>query len=1084
MATPSNNASSQARILGRTSHGSEDELIVKVVVPFFKLLRYVDDQIAIKFPVKAYRPGRVGRKAEADCVLFAGSKRTLDDSLVVIEVKSDSESTPEEQARFYSANLFVPFYLAWCGCEFDVYQLHAFTPPRLVGSFDLERMSEDLFARVKAILSADSIQAYCRTHEIKTFDVQDELRRAEAEYVQKYIEQLRYFRLLDLARPLDVLRAFVPVHIRILESGAIDVDSVHDAVEQGAYPKDLEKEFGTPSKPVLLPAELPRVKTMALIGDPGSGKTTLLRHFCAEICQSATTRIPFFVPVRQLVAEGIGIRRAMRSHLVQCCSEPFADTILATALKEGRAVLCLDGLDELDIEEPTAARHTLRKLAAELVELRATHPDNLIVFTCRRESWPTCRSSIAFPSHDYEVLPLSPRSVRAFVNAWFGTVGSADSVALLADFRRNGWPEFSTNPLLLGLTCIVFERRKRVPERRYLLYQRCLEVLLEEWDATRRISRSSPLPEVTPEHMLDLLEDVALHFHKQHRACFSRQEVIKQLSSALPSTGLSEADGPAAFDALATQHGLLRSWSIEALWAFPHLCFQEYLAARALRNDANAVSYLLSKKDDPHWREVVTLYAQVGDASGLVGGLLALPENILHTNLFLAVTCIRHGTKLHQQALRPEICSRLCSLAQGQNRHLVAKAVDALYRLSTPETLQCLRQLARDPEGALVPSSYAARYLIALYGPAAANELIGQYVAGKVAYDHLLDGLDLLPLEIALKDLEYVVTTSDYPTKEQLGHDPYTHHRRGAAVKALARLGEARALPILKRLLRSQCLDPFVRGWYIPRAIASIPDDTVPDELRAILHDESLLVDSRVNAASGLGMEEPSAKAYLIQLVADKNADHYDRRDAALALLEFELRDEDIQPLESLLFDQRLGIFWGGPACAAEAIARIGTPGAREALSRALAMWRQSKNEGAQNILGHIEMSSAHAGADSSLETALFQSKYEGVWEKPGLLVAFFEQYPSQAESLFLQELDSYGEEVLYGRTKAWGIAIAMLTLPPRPALIASLIKLALRVRSGNEGTWGILSQIWERRDLPPEVRKLFYLSPPASSSD
>lgn len=1080
-----NNPSSEARVLGNISYGSEDDLIVKMVVPFLKLLGYNDNQIAIKFPVKAYRPGRAGRKPEADCVLFAGSDRSLDGSLVVVEVKSDPEATPEEQARFYSANLFVPFYLAWRGYEFDVYQLQAFKPPRYVETFSLRQMSEELFARAKAILSADLIHAYCRAHEIKAFDVGEELRKEEAQYVQKCLERLRYYRLLDLARPLDLLQTFVPVHIKVLESGTISAEKIQDTVHEGAHPKTIEQQFRTPPKPVLLTDEVHNVKTVALIGDPGSGKTTLLKHLCTEICQAATTRIPFFVPVRQLIAESTGIRATMRSHLAQCCSEQFADIILATSLKEGRLVLCLDGLDELDIEEPVAARQVLRKMAAELEEFRTNNADNLIVFTCRRESWPTCRSSIAVASHDYEVLPLSAQSVRAFVNNWFGADGSTDAAALLANFRKTGWPEFSTNPLLLGLTCIVFEKRKRVPDRRYVLYQRCLEVLLEEWDATRRLSRLSPLPQVSSEHMLDLLEDIALHFHRQHRACFLRQDVIKQLSSTLPCIGLTESDDSAAFDALSTQHGLLRSWSIEGLWAFPHLCFQEYLAARALRNDGNAVTELLLKKDDPHWREVITLYAQIGDATGLVQGLLRLSDNILYTNLFLAVTCVGHRTKLHDKTLRSEICSRLWGLTQGQNYYLLRKAVDALYQLNTPESFRCLRKLARDPNGALISSSYATRYLVAHEGAKAAQDLIQHYVAGEFGHDHLVDGLDMLPLEITLKHLEYLITTSDYSTKKEPGKKTITHHRRGRAVKVLARIGEARALPILKRLLMSESLDPHVRGWYITRAIASIPDHTVPDELLAILRDEGMLVDSRVNAASALGLEEPTAKAYLINLVADKNANHYDRRDAASTLCQFDLTDEDIQPLKSLLFDQRPEIFWGGPANAAKAIAKIGTHTAREVLVQALELWRQSGKEDVENIVDRLERICVLMDPDESIERVIFKSKpgHKIIWDMPDLMVAFFKQKPTRAEVLFVQELESHKDDCIYGGTRAFGIANAMLRLPPKHALIASFVKLALRVQYRDDWTWEILEQIWERRDLPAEVRELFYVKPVAPSS-
>ena len=275
-----------------------------------------------------------------------------------------------------------------------------------------------------------------------------------------------------------------------------------------------------------------------------------------------------------------------------------------------------------------------------------------------------------------------------------------------------------------------------------------------------------------------------------------------------------------------------------------------------------------------------------------------------------------------------------------------------------------------------------------------------------------------------------------------------------------------------------ETLDPYVRGYAIPLAIASILDETVPNELRAILRDEHMLVDSRVNAARSLGAEEPTAKTFLINLVADKNADNFDRRDAASALREFNLTPDDLEALKSLLFDQRPEIFWGGPALAAEEIAKIDTDAAREALTQALDVWRHSTKDGAEYIVDQLERTWDPVGQDESLECALFKSEPGAavVWRMRDLMITFFKQDPNRAEVLFLQGLASYKEDGLLGGTRAWGIATAMLRLPPRPALIAGLIKLGLKVKHWDESTWGILGEIWERRDLSPEVRKLFYV--------
>ena len=154
-------------------------------------------------------------------------------------------------------------------------------------------------------------------------------------------------------------------------------------------------------------------------------------------------------------------------------------------------------------------------------------------------------------------------------------------------------------------------------------------------------------------------------------------------------------------------------------------------------------------------------------------------------------------------------------------------------------------------------------------------------------------------------------------------------------------------------------------------------------------------------------------------------------------------------------------------------------------LAQALELWRQSSKERAENIVDHLERAWDPVGPDGSIEKTLFKSKRGAaiIWDMPDLMVAFFKQQPTRAEVLFIQELESYKDDVLYGSTRARGIADAMLRLPPNPALIASLVKLALRVQYQDDGTWGILAQIWERRDLPTEARELFYVKPDDPSS-
>jgi hypothetical protein len=159
---------------------SEDDLIMKVVIPFFSFLGYKKSQVDLKYPISCYRPNKAGRKPEADCVFFSSSEHNVNTSLLVVEVKRQDRNQPEEQARFYSANLLVPFYVTWEDFKFEVFQLHSFQAPRKQGKYSLHNLTSANFYDLKTILSPEAISSFCKTNEIKSFDLDEKKREVEA----------------------------------------------------------------------------------------------------------------------------------------------------------------------------------------------------------------------------------------------------------------------------------------------------------------------------------------------------------------------------------------------------------------------------------------------------------------------------------------------------------------------------------------------------------------------------------------------------------------------------------------------------------------------------------------------------------------------------------------------------------------------------------------------------------------------------------------------------------------------------------------------------------------------------------------
>ena len=316
---------------------------------------------------------------------------------------------------FLAANLYAPFYVVWEGILGEIFQLHNFRPPRRIATFDLSTMDSGLFDNLRITLSPSSVIEFCRANEIKKFDVDEKVLKIEGEYVGKLREGLGTFKILDLPRPIDLAECYVPLYVQESQLRAPQTEQTEKAVAQGLFARDIEAIMTPTREAVTMEEVLDRFSQVVVIGVPGGGKTTLLKHLCLLHCHPDSIRLPVFVPIRELAATGETLNSAILRQIRRYSGCEYPDAIWEKALGEGRVLICIDGLDELDIQKPEKARHTLRQISAEIRDLTARHAANLIVVSVRRESWPTCRAEVSPTFHEFEVLPFTRSNVRELV---------------------------------------------------------------------------------------------------------------------------------------------------------------------------------------------------------------------------------------------------------------------------------------------------------------------------------------------------------------------------------------------------------------------------------------------------------------------------------------------------------------------------------------------------------------------------------------------------------------------------------------------------------------------------------------------
>ncbi len=410
---------------------------------------------------------------------------------------------------------------------------------------------------------------------------------------------------------------------------------------------------------------------MVLLGLPGTGKSTFVRYLALRMAQAETDRskniqellpgwksgaiLPLIVSLGRL-AESIPSDRQKGSALLienfieqtlktdeRMCG--FAGSILVELKQVGGLVL-FDGLDEV-------ANLEMRPIVVQAIEdfvQTYGHRSSRFLVTCRTYSYRNdARWQLTgWPTH--ELALLDDEKIRYFVNAWHDEHIRIDPArrpdlerkrerlfqSLQPDDRRR-LHEIAPYPIILTMMAVVHTHYGELPDTRAEVYDRCVDLLLVRWELERPVMGQ---PQKTQKRtIVDELEisrvvldralwEIAFKAH-EGRGDESNKERGPALVTGELLTGILSKHFQQDFsrvriflDYCQSSNGLLMLQGTVAapgepaesprnhVYAFPHLTFEEFLAARHLiRPNFGKTTFELVKKDD-RWREVVMLLGE------------------------------------------------------------------------------------------------------------------------------------------------------------------------------------------------------------------------------------------------------------------------------------------------------------------------------------------------------------------------------------------------------------------------------------------------------------------------------------------
>lgn len=341
-----------------------------------------------------------------------------------------------------------------------------------------------------------------------------------------------------------------------------------------------------------------------LLGEPGSGKTTTLKRIARAILTETpqpgcdTFDLPLVIRLRELsegesllvrLARIYGLRVTQREvvtrieatarrasskeirHIQTQVGDWHIEDIIPECLNRSRAILLLDGLDEVRVENAP-------QLRAELMLLgRRLHPSKIIV-TCRSGDYTTQMEGFSV----LEICPLSERQIRSIIERWLGN----RSEGFLAELKRVPYYDLADRPLLLTQLLFLYRRYGYLPEQPAMIYRRVLRLLLEEWDAEREIARQSKYAGFDPDRKAEFLAALAYHVtYCLKEKSFTEDDLVQAYLAVHKTFNLPVRQARDVAKEIQTHTGIIVAGPRDT-YEFCHLSLQEYLCANYLVRSA------------------------------------------------------------------------------------------------------------------------------------------------------------------------------------------------------------------------------------------------------------------------------------------------------------------------------------------------------------------------------------------------------------------------------------------------------------------------------------------------------------------
>jgi NACHT domain len=466
----------------------------------------------------------------------------------------------------------------------------------------------------------------------------------------------------------------------------------HKPLDMGEIYVPLKVAGSSDSEQVDAYGSIAKYRRLMIKGIPGSGKTMLLRHVAfsygkGNLLGLENRPVPVLLELHRLNDADLTEEKLIGA-IVEAFKRnrfPKAERFVCHSLEQGKLMLLLDGLDEVN----SKVRSNLALKISDLLRSLDKKQGCRLIVTCR-----TAVYDDEFASENdqtLEVVEFTDQQMQRFLEAWKKEIPVGKSIDQLMQTLRDRPQVMSLarNPLLLTIIVHLYsDPTFELPRSRAEFYHKSTRILLDQWQGQLNLNKYGGADKQRVLQQLALYQQKTSTEQLQDRRSIDYPVVLEQIGMLLPSLNLDpKNDSIPLLNELVERSGLFLRIDGGQRYQFAHLTLQEYFAAVALADKSDEL-VLLFEQDPMSWHEVVKLWC------GIAGNSTSLITEIYKRDELLAFECLADAQEV-EQSLADSIIDHFQKLlgSHDQQEELVRAfgAVAASDRLRGQKVFQFLQ---------------------------------------------------------------------------------------------------------------------------------------------------------------------------------------------------------------------------------------------------------------------------------------------------------------------------------------------------------------------------------------------------------